>query len=246
MRASWPASARSSTASGAAFDRARQERGLGPFLAAKRAERAARHARYGDSPYLVEPHVKEGRGGLRDLQTLYWLARYAFGTQRMPELVGPDSPGGGLLTEQEARAIRRAWNFLWTVRFHLHYVAGRAEERLTFDLQPVVGARMGYTPHGRQDGVERFMKHLFLTVRDVIRLTRVLEPAIERAALGPARHAAAGRRGAGRGGPRARRRQAGGGAARPRLLARAGADAAHPARGARPQAGDPSAGASAR
>ncbi|MBV1795979.1 [protein-PII] uridylyltransferase [Siccirubricoccus sp. G192] len=167
------------------FTRTRQERGLGPFLAAKRAERAARHARYGDSPYLVEPHVKEGQGGLRDLQTLYWLARYAFGAQRMPDLVGEDSPGGGLLTEHEARAIRRAWNFLWTVRFHLHYVAGRAEERLTFDFQPVVGARMGYTPRGRQDGVERFMKHLFLTVRDVLRLTRVLEPAIERAALGP-------------------------------------------------------------
>ena len=167
------------------FDRARRERGLGPFLAAKREERAARHARYGDSPYMVEPHVKEGRGGLRDLQTLYWLARYAFSVERMPELVGPGSPGGGLLSEHEARAIRRAWNFLWTVRFHLHYVAGRAEERLTFDLQPVVGARMGYAPRGRQDGVERFMKHLFLTVRDVTRLTRVLEPAIERAALGP-------------------------------------------------------------
>jgi [protein-PII] uridylyltransferase len=168
-----------------AFHARRLEQGLGPFLAAKRAERLARHQRYGDSPYLVEPHIKEGRGGLRDLQTLYWLARYAFGTQRMPELVGADSPGGGLLSEHEARAIRRAWNFLWTVRFHLHYVAGRAEERLTFDFQPVVGARMGYTAHGRQEGVERFMKHLFLTVRDVLRLTRVLEPAIERAALGP-------------------------------------------------------------
>ena len=167
------------------FTKVRIERGLGPFLAAKREERKARHAKYGESPYLVEPHVKEGRGGLRDLQTLYWLARYAFGVQRMPELVGPDSPGGGLLTEHEARAIRRAWNFLWTVRFHLHLVCGRAEERLTFDLQPVVGARMGYTPHGRQDGVERFMKHLFLTGRDVARLGRVLEPAIERAALGP-------------------------------------------------------------
>jgi [protein-PII] uridylyltransferase len=171
------------------FDRAfaafRKQSGLAAFLAAKRAERAARHARYGDSPFLVEPHVKEGRGGLRDLQTLYWLARHAFGVQRMPELVGPGSPGGGLLTPQEARAIRRAWNFLWTVRFHLHYVTGRAEERLTFDLQPVVGARMGYTRHGVQDGVERFMKHLFLTARDVVRLTRLLEPAIERAALGP-------------------------------------------------------------
>ncbi|QYU68512.1 hypothetical protein J4558_27600 [Leptolyngbya sp. 15MV] len=168
----------------AAFTAFRKRTGLAAFLAAKRAERTARHARYGDSPFLVEPHVKEGRGGLRDLQTLYWLARHAFGVQRMPELVGKDSPGGGLLTPQEARAIRRAWNFLWTVRFHLHYVTGRAEERLTFDLQPVVGARMGYTRHGVQDGVERFMKHLFLTARDVVRLTRLLEPALERAALG--------------------------------------------------------------
>ena len=71
------------------------------------------------------------------------------------------------------------------MRFHLHYVAGRAEERLTFDMQPVVGARMGYTRHGRQDGVERFMRHYFLTARDIARLTRILEPAILRAALGP-------------------------------------------------------------
>ena len=167
------------------FARHRAKGGLAPFLAAKRVERETRHARYGESPFLVEPHVKEGRGGLRDLQTLYWLARYAFDVHRMPELVGPDSPGGGLLTEGEARNIRRAWDFLWTVRYHLHYVTGRAEERLTFDLQPVIAARMGYTRHGAQDGTERLMKHFFLTVRDVARLTRVLEPAIERAALGP-------------------------------------------------------------
>ena len=168
----------------AAFGAARADWGVGQFLLAKRVERTKRHKRYGDSPYLVEPHIKEGRGGLRDIQTMYWLARYAFGVQRMPELVGPDAPGGGLLTEREARAFKRAWDFLWTVRFHLHYVTGRAEERLTFDLQPVVGARMGYTRHGKQDGVERFMKHLFLTARDVVRLSHLLEPAIERAALG--------------------------------------------------------------
>jgi [protein-PII] uridylyltransferase len=168
----------------AEFAKARRKWGIAQFLAAKRAERASRHARYGDSPFLVEPHIKEGRGGLRDLQTQYWAARYAFGVKTMPELVGPDAPGGGLLTAQEARAIRRAWDFLWTVRFHLHHVTGRAEERLTFDLQPVVGARMGYTRHGKQDGVERFMKHLFMTTRDVARLSRLLEPAIERATIG--------------------------------------------------------------
>jgi [protein-PII] uridylyltransferase len=159
--------------------------GPGEYIAAKQAERAARHQRFGETPFMVEPNVKEGKGGLRDLQTLYWLARYVFNTFAMTELVGKDAPGGGILTETEARACKRAWSYLWTVRFHLHYVAGRAEERLTFDFQPVVGARMGYTKHGRQDGVERFMRHYFLVVREVARVTGVLEPALIRAALGP-------------------------------------------------------------
>jgi [protein-PII] uridylyltransferase len=163
------------------FRAACKEAGAAEYIAAKQAERALRHRRYGDSPFVVEPNVKEGRGGLRDLQTLYWIARYVFDTQTMGELADL----GGILTQQEARHGRRAWEFLWTVRFHLHYVAGRAEERLTFDLQPVVGARMGYTRHGRQDGVERFMRHYFLTAREIARLTRILEPAILRSALGP-------------------------------------------------------------
>ena len=155
------------------------------FITAKQAERDARHRRFGESPFLVEPNIKEGRGGLRDLQTLYWMTRYVFGARVMSELVGSDSPGGGILVDREAKHARRSWDFLWTVRFHLHYIAGRAEERLTFDMQPVVGARMGYTRHGRQDGVERFMRHYFLTAREVTRITAVLEPAIVRAALGP-------------------------------------------------------------
>ena len=158
-----------------------KEAGIAEYVTAKQGERAVRHRRYGDSPFMVEPNIKEGRGGLRDIQTLYWIARYVFDTQTMGELADL----GGILTQQEARHGRRAWEFLWTVRFHLHYVAGRAEERLTFDLQPVVGARMGYTRHGRQDGVERFMRHYFLNARDIARLTRILEPAILRAALGP-------------------------------------------------------------
>ena len=172
------------------------EDGAGAFLAAKRAERAARHARYGESAFLVEPNIKEGLGGLRDMQTLYWMTRLLLGTTRMRDLVcrdaaqagagtpGAGTPGAGLLTDTEARHARRSWDFLWTVRFHLHYVAGRAEERLTFDMQPVVGARMGYTHHGRQVGVERFMRHYFLTARDVMRLTHVLEPQLVRAAQG--------------------------------------------------------------
>ncbi len=163
------------------FTEACHDAGAADFILEKQRERDARHRRFGDSPFVVEPNIKEGRGGLRDLQTLYWIARYVYGTCTMGEL----AEAAGVLSPREARHGRRSWEFLWTVRFHLHYVAGRAEERLTFDLQPVVGARMGYTRHGRQDGVERFMRHYFLTARDVVRLTHVLEPAVLREAMGP-------------------------------------------------------------
>ena len=155
--------------------------GATDYILAKQAERHTRHRKYGESAFMVEPNIKEGRGGLRDIQTLYWISRYVFDTQTMGALADV----GGVLTHAEARHGRRAWEFLWTVRFHLHYVAGRAEERLTFDVQPVIGARMGYQRHGRQDGVERFMRHYFLNAREIARLTRIMEPAILRAALGP-------------------------------------------------------------
>jgi len=157
---------------------------LSAFLAGKAAERAARHQRYGESPFLVEPNIKDGRGGLRDLQTLYWMAKAAFNVPDLSAL-GSIPVEGGMLSAFEERRFQRSLDFLWSVRLHLHYITGRAEERLTFDLQPVIGARMGYTRHRRQDGVERFMRHYFLTARDVTRLTRLLEPAILRAALGP-------------------------------------------------------------
>jgi len=159
------------------------------FFAAKQEERRIRHRRYGESAYMVEPNIKEGRGGLRDVQTLYWMARYLYGAEKVRPRECLDilatEECGNLLSEAEAKLARRSLDFFWTVRFHLHYVSGRAEERLTFDLQPVVGARIGYTRHGRQDGVERFMRHYFLTAREVLRLTHVLEPALTRAALGP-------------------------------------------------------------
>ena len=167
------------------FRKACADAGPGTFIAAKQAERDARQKRYGDTPFVVEPNVKEGRGGLRDLQTLYWMSSYIFGTGDFAQLADPNGPGGAILTPQEARLSRRSWNWLWTLRFHLHYVAGRPEDRLTFDLQPVIGARMGYTRRDRQDGVERFMRHYFLTAREVMRLTQIMEPALVRAALGP-------------------------------------------------------------
>ncbi|EHH69272.1 [protein-PII] uridylyltransferase [Gluconobacter morbifer] len=160
---------------------------LGDFVRGKIREREQRHRRYGDNPYMVEPNIKEGRGGLRDIQTLNWMGRAALGCAVSSPDHGsapsaapmtPSFSSFGMLTSREAHRARRAWDFLWTVRLHLHYITGRAEERLTFDVQPVIGGRMGYATHGRQRGVERFMRHYFLTARDVMRLTHVLQPVI--------------------------------------------------------------------
>jgi [protein-PII] uridylyltransferase len=138
------------------------------FIEAKLAERDQRHQRVGDSRYQLEPNVKEGKGGLRDLHTLFWLAKYIYRIDDVGKLVEL-----GVLSTEESRRFDRAQNFMWTVRCHLHYLAGRAEERLTFDRQAQIGGRMGYTDHAGSRGVERFMKHYFLIAKDVGDLTRI-------------------------------------------------------------------------
>jgi [protein-PII] uridylyltransferase len=138
------------------------------FVAAKLAERDARHRRAGDSRYQLEPNVKEGKGGLRDLHSLFWIAKYVYRIDDVARLVEL-----GLLSAEESRRFMRAQSFLWTVRCHLHYLTGRAEERLTFDVQAEIGRRMGYTDHAGSRGVERFMKHYFLIAKDVGDLTRI-------------------------------------------------------------------------
>jgi [protein-PII] uridylyltransferase len=138
------------------------------FVEAKLAERDERHLRLGDSRYQLEPNIKEGKGGLRDLHTLYWIAKYIYRIDDIEKLVGL-----GVLSAEEWQRFDRAQKFLWTVRCHLHYLAGRAEERLTFDLQSEIGRRMGYTDHAGSRGVERFMKRYFLVAKDVGDLTRI-------------------------------------------------------------------------
>jgi [protein-PII] uridylyltransferase len=138
------------------------------FVEAKLAERDERHRRVGDSRYQLEPNVKEGKGGLRDLHTLFWIAKYIYRIDDVAKLVDL-----GALSAEESHRFARAQSFLWTVRCHLHYLAGRAEERLTFDVQSEIGRRMGYTDHAGSRGVERFMKHYFLVAKDVGDLTRV-------------------------------------------------------------------------
>ena len=144
------------------------------FIADKLAERDARHARQGDARYVVEPNLKEGKGGLRDLQTLYWISKQIYGGVTLEEVMK-----AGPFTEHEYTVFIRAARFLWTVRCHLHFVTGRAEERLSFDLQPEIAARMGYRDRRGQQGVERFMKRYFLVTKDVGGLTRILAAKLE-------------------------------------------------------------------
>ena len=144
------------------------------FVRAKLDERAQRHHRMGDSRYVLEPNIKDGKGGLRDLHTLYWIAKYLYRVDDVAELVDR-----GVLTAEEHARFDKAHEFLWTVRCHLHYLAGRAEERLTFDVQPEIGRRMRYTNRAGASGVERFMKHYFLVAKDIGDLTRIFCAAIE-------------------------------------------------------------------
>ena len=151
------------------------------FVAAKLGERDARHARAGGSRYLLEPNLKDGKGGLRDLHTLFWIAKYLYRVDRFGELVGR-----GVLSRREHRRFARAEGFLWRVRAHLHTVAGRSEDRLTFDVQPEIAARMGYEARRGNLAVERFMKHYFLVAKTVGELTRVFCAALEAERLNPA------------------------------------------------------------
>ena len=144
------------------------------FVEAKLAERDARHARMGDSRYVLEPNVKEGKGGLRDLHTLYWLAKYIYHVSDVSQIVTL-----GVLSEREAHRFARAQNFFWHVRCAIHYLTGRAEDRLTFDIQEKVGRDMGYKDHAGTRGVERFMKHYFLYAKEVGDLTRIFCAALE-------------------------------------------------------------------
>jgi [protein-PII] uridylyltransferase len=142
------------------------------FVAAKLKERDERHARAGASRYMVEPNVKEGKGGLRDLNNLFWIAQYLHPVETPDHALSLE-----MFDRRDVRAFIRAFDFLWAVRCHLHFVTGRPEERLSFDLQPEIARRMGYGDRARKDGdntpaVERFMRRYFLFAREVGVLTR--------------------------------------------------------------------------
>jgi [protein-PII] uridylyltransferase len=151
------------------------------FVAAKLAEREERHRRAGQSRYLVEPNVKDGKGGLRDLHTLFWIAKYVYRVREPEELIER-----GVFDRDEYNMFRRCEDFLWSVRCNMHFLAGRAEERLSFDIQREIAVRLGYTAHPGLKDVERFMKHYFLTAKNVGDLTAILCADLEEREAKPA------------------------------------------------------------
>ncbi len=144
------------------------------FIDAKMAERDERVRRAWESRYKVEPNIKDGKGGLRDLHTLQWLSKYIFGQE-----VGSAAVEAGIFTPEEVQTFRRCEDFLWRVRCFLHFLTGRAEEVLSFEVQPAMAQSLGYTSRGGMRAVERFMKHYFLVAKDVGDLTTILCGALE-------------------------------------------------------------------
>ena len=156
------------------FDRELMQKTAPEFIAAKLAERDARHKKSGESRYLVEPNVKDGKGGLRDLHTLFWISKYYFRVRTQTELRAKK-----VFSAAEFRKFMKAQDFLWAVRCHMHFLTGRAGERLSFELQAELAERLGYSDHPGLSAVERFMKHYFLIAKDVGDLTRILCATLE-------------------------------------------------------------------
>jgi len=158
----------------ARFDRQVVQGSAAEFVAAKLVEREQRHRRSGQSRYLVEPNVKDSKGGLRDLHTLFWIAKYVYRVRDPEDLIAQ-----GVFNRAEYRLFRRCEDFLWAVRCNMHFAAGRAEERLSFDIQRNIARRLGYVDRAGMRDVERFMKHYFLVAKDVGDLTAILCAGLE-------------------------------------------------------------------
>ncbi|WP_289042786.1 [protein-PII] uridylyltransferase [uncultured Aliiroseovarius sp.] len=151
---------------------------LAEFIEAKLAERDERHEKQGDQRYMVEPNIKEGKGGLRDLQTLFWVAKYQHRVSQHEDLVSK-----GVFIEEEYQTFREAEEFLWAVRCQLHLATGRPSDKLTFDLQVEVAERLGFKDTGGRRGVEHFMQAYFRHATQVGDLTRIVLSALEAAHL---------------------------------------------------------------
>jgi [protein-PII] uridylyltransferase len=144
------------------------------FIVAKMAEREERHRQMGNTRYVVEPNIKDGKGGLRDLHALFWIGKYVYRVKTAAELVDK-----GVFQADEYRLFQRAENFLWAIRCNLHALTGRADEKLTFEVQPELAARLHFADRPGMLGVERMMKRYFLVAKDVGDLTRIFCTSLE-------------------------------------------------------------------
>lgn len=144
------------------------------FISAKLQERELRHEKQGGQRYMVEPNVKEGKGGLRDLQSLFWIAKYLYQVKEQSDLVNL-----GMLIKDEFAKFQQAENFLWAVRCHLHICTQRPTDQLSFDLQVEVSERMGYKDTKARRAVELFMQDYFTHATRVGDITRIFLTALE-------------------------------------------------------------------
>lgn len=161
----------------ALYQKFKKETGRGKgraYIAEKLNERDARHTREGNSRYVIEPNIKEGKGGLRDLHVLYWIARFLDKKDKINDPQRPDEyVEMGLFNDAAATRFFRAADFLWRARIHLHLIAGRPEEVLSFDKQTQICRKMGYAAGPIEEAVEKFMREYFTNAREVGALTRI-------------------------------------------------------------------------
>lgn len=139
------------------------------FFQAKLDEQILRHQKYHDTAYNLEPNIKESPGGLRDIQVIGWIAKRHFGADTLKELVKHQ-----FLTEQEYKSLNEGQAFIWKVRFGLHVIAGRREDRLLFDHQRELAKQFGYRDDRHHLAVEYFMKQYYRTVMELSRLNEML------------------------------------------------------------------------
>ncbi len=139
------------------------------FFKAKLLEQQRRLHKYGDSAYSLEPNVKDGPGGLRDIHIITWVTKRHFDAENLHDLVTHD-----FLTQSEYNDLVTAQSFLWQVRFALHLQAGREEDRLLFDHQPSLAKTLGYKDENHKRAVEHFMMHYYRTIKELSRLNEML------------------------------------------------------------------------
>ena len=139
------------------------------FFEAKLEEQRRRYRKYEDSISALEPNIKESPGGLRDIQTIHWVVKRHFGAETLSELVTH-----GFLTQDEYQDLKAGTAFLWRIRFALHVLAGRREDRLLFDYQRALAEQFGYRDDERELGVERFMQRYYKTALRMSRMNEML------------------------------------------------------------------------